>query len=111
MSITSGMKTLLAALLILALVTACATTTGDANLVRLTSNPEQVKGCKFLGEVRGSGASANPFNSVEMSGENSMRKHAVKLGATHVLLTYQSGSGTRGVSAGEAYMCKEEPIK
>lgn len=98
------MKRLLLVLVCLGLV-GCATTTGDADRVRVTSNPETIKGCKFIGEVHGGGGWGNPFNSVSMTGENAMRKHAYSMGADTVLISYQHGHGALGVTAGEAYQC------
>jgi hypothetical protein len=77
---------------LLLLGSACASATGDATKVRVTSNPEVVRGCIPLGEVRGSGWWGNPFNEVERSGENAMRKEAARMGADTVFVTYQTSS-------------------
>jgi Domain of unknown function (DUF4156) len=89
--------------LLVLLGSACATATGDATKIRVTSDPGLVRDCVRLGEVRGSGAWGNPFNEVERSGENAMRKKAARMGGDTVLITYQTRTG----SAGEVYRCSQ----
>ncbi len=90
------MKRLLASVL---LATACATTgppvTG--NDVRVTTNPDVVRGCTFLGNVEtGMWSSTEPS-----SNEKWLRQDTEKLGGNVVYINRSDRTG----ATGEAYLC------
>ena len=93
----------LALLCVLAL-TACISASPAAEKVRTTSNPEVVRGCKFLGNVRatsGFGGSAG----TGIAGHNTdvtLREKTAKLGG-NVVFVVESGIH----ASGEAYLCEE----
>ena len=103
-----------AVLFLLVVLAACVTThlTPEGEAVRVTSNPETVKGCTSLGEI----AADDKMNggmigqmAAEENANRRLRNDAAKLGANTVLLasstTGMSGSRVRG----EAYRCAPQP--
>lgn len=98
----------------LVLACGCVTTkqTAEAAKIRMTANADAVKGCKFLGNVKGSdhlngGAMGQGF--AEESATNEMLNHAAELGANTVL-TVRSTTNTSGSNQlGEAYSCPTSP--
>jgi uncharacterized protein YbjQ (UPF0145 family) len=96
----------------LALLSACVTThlTPEAEKVRVTTNPEAVRGCKLLGNIEASDKMNGGMVGQMAAEENAnrrLRNDAAKLGANVVLM----GSSTTGMSGsrarGEAYACSE----
>jgi Domain of unknown function (DUF4156) len=76
----------------------CTTLKPGAEKIRVTANPDVVKGCEFIGTLR-----AN-----EMSAETStwkLQNDALKLGADTLFVTSQSAGGAHQL--GEAYKCKQ----
>jgi Domain of unknown function (DUF4156) len=70
--------------------------------VRITSNPETVRGCKFVGNVSGS----DVWNGRDENVLNEIRNKAGELGADVVFLTQSSNQVFVGAHAiGEAYRC------
>ncbi len=92
----------LGALAVIPLV-ACITASPAAEKVRMTSNPEVVRGCKFLGNVRatsGWGGSAG----TGIAGHNTdvtLREKTARLGG-NVVYVVESGIH----ASGEAYLCE-----
>jgi hypothetical protein len=82
---------------------ACITASPAAEKIRMTSNPEVVRGCKFLGNVRatsGWGGSAG----TGIAGHNTdvaLREKTAKLGG-NVVYVVESGIH----ASGEAYFCE-----
>jgi hypothetical protein len=94
---------LLAALLLPIVISSCGTTAASqkAQAVRVTSNPEAVRGCKYLGNVEGWSDTA--FRSSGAAANNAtveMREKGAKLGA-NVILSVSTGEH----AIGEAYLC------
>ncbi len=84
--------------------------------IPITINPELVKGCKFLGEVKASveGNAFQEMSAVEEAANGELRNQALSKGANMILLSpTQAGtrSGTYGggrpwaSQRGEAYLC------
>lgn len=96
----------------LSLVTGCVTTqlTPEAQAVRVTTNADAVKNCKYIGAVDGSDRMNGGMVGQMAAEENAnrrLRNNAAKMGANVVLMatstTGMSGSRERG----EAYACGE----
>jgi opacity protein-like surface antigen len=96
------MKSLVAVLSLVALV-GCISASAAAEKVRTTSNPEVVRGCTFLGNVRatsgwgGSGGTGIAGNNTDVT----LREKTAKLGG-NVVYVVESGIH----AAGEAYQCE-----
>jgi hypothetical protein len=92
---------------VLLLVCACTSTSPAGEKVRVTSNPEAIKGCELLGPVKGSSGwgGAATANVSENNSMNALRDNAAKMGANVVLMV---SSGTTR-KEGEAYKCPEPP--
>jgi hypothetical protein len=89
---------------VVVLTVACVSVTGQMEKVRVTSNPDVVRGCKFLGNVSFSGFwRVSPKDS-----ENLFRKKVVELGGNVGFVT-NVAAGKTAISgaaySGEAYMC------
>jgi hypothetical protein len=98
---------------ILALI-GCVTTTvtGAGAKVRVTSNPESVRGCKPLGNVKGSdhwngGTMGQGF--AEESATNELRNNTAAMGGNTVLMVRSTTNTSGSTQLGEAYSCPAEP--
>lgn len=91
-------------------ISGCVTTQlkPGAESVRITSNPEVVRGCKVIGEVRAADRMNGGMVGQDAAEENTyrrLRNAAVDMGANVVYLE-RAGTGYYGASArGEAYIC------
>lgn len=86
-----------------------ATASPEAAKVRLTSNPEAVKGCKFIGNVQadsGWNGSATSNNLGANEAEVIVREKTVKLGGNVAFIVVGSGGPHM---TGEAYSCPTTP--
>lgn len=93
-------QTILGALLLVG--AGCVTVSPEAESVRVTSNPDVVRGCRFLGNVdatSGWGGSAGT-GLAQSNTEKALRNKTAKLGG-NVLFLVASGIH----SSGEAYAC------
>lgn len=83
----------------------CLTASPQAEKIRVTSNPEIVRGCKFLGNVK---ASTGFHGSGQTIGENNvevtMRERTLGLGGDTLFWVKGGLAGE-----GEAYRCEGEP--
>ena len=93
----------------LGLQAACAMNRTPAGQVLMTDNPDQIKSCKFLGQVHGSdpawGTTAQGFSQ----SRSEVREQASQLGADTVYVTSALGLGSSNGSAnvqGDAYDCR-----
>jgi hypothetical protein len=80
------------------------------NRVRVTSNPEAVRGCESIGMV--SASTLNFSNDAAGSVSRKLQAKAAELGANVVLLssmTTTSGQPGETQGLGEAYRCPEAP--
>jgi len=88
-----------------AIVTACVSTTPEIDRVRVTNNPEVVRGCKFLGNVH----TDRFWRSGSKDSENAFKKEVSTLGGNvgYVVTTSTASAmlGSVGYS-GEAYLCE-----
>lgn len=102
------MKTCL--LLVIMLCSACVNVilSPEGEVVRLTSNPEVVRGCKYIGQVQGTDHWNGGRSGQGAAEENAMREirnNAAEMGANTVhLLTITTGTSGSAVR-GEAYKC------
>lgn len=100
------MKRLLAILIALVTACACQTVSPAGEKVRVTSNPEVVRGCTFLGNVKstsgwgGAAGSGIAANNTEVA----LREKTAKLGGNVVFMVTSGGSK----ATGEAYACPAE---
>ena len=92
---------------ILTLLAGCATTplTRAGEVVRVTENPEIVRGCEFVAEV----PSANAWNRGPTD-ENAMRELRNEVGRRGANIVLMITSRTSGAtSRAEAYLCADGP--
>ena len=91
-------------------VSSCASTTPAGTAVRVTSNPEVVKGCKYLGEVKGKsnwgGLAAQKLG--EENANRHLKESAAEMGANVVLLVVDHAGFSGSIKRGEAYFCSEQ---
>ncbi len=82
---------------------ACVTTTPAGEKVRVTSNPDVVKGCQFLGNVKATSGWGGPAGTGlgTSNTEKTLQNKTAELGGNVVFVV------TSGVhAAGEAYKCQ-----
>jgi hypothetical protein len=90
----------------ISLLTGCARLSYEGAEVRITSNPDIVKGCTFLGNVKstsGWGGSAGTGLALS-NNEKTLQNDTAYLGGNVVFIV---GSGIH--STGEAYRCETTP--
>jgi hypothetical protein len=104
------MRTCLHVLVVVGCLAGCVTTrlTPTGEKVRVTSNPETVRGCTFLGAVKGAdhmnGGIAGQ-GAAEENANRRLRNAAASMGADTVLIvTATTGMGGSTVR-GEGYRC------
>jgi hypothetical protein len=92
-------------LILLSPLAACVTAlTPAGRAVRLTANPDAVRGCKLLGEVRGADH-VLPGDAAEQNADARLRNAAAALGANVVFLTTSDIDRDGATFRGEAYAC------
>lgn len=97
-------------------VFSCTPLTAAGERVRLVERPEDVRGCRYLGRIEGSGRNNAPGEKVggnaliaENSAENDARNRAAELGADTLLaLDTEHSHFSAEVRAG-AYRCSAGP--
>lgn len=91
---------------VMVIVVACVSLKPEGQGVRVTTNPELVRACTFIGEVTGTtryGPTGNTATD-EQSAHNDLRNNAGRMGADTVLLQGTTGDNAI-VKRGEAYRC------
>jgi uncharacterized protein YbjQ (UPF0145 family) len=101
----------LVGILSLLILGGCVTTsmTAKGQEVRMTSNPDIVKGCKFLGEVKGSDHMNGGFvgqGAAEENANRRLRNNAAQMGANTVFIATSTTNTSGSVQRGEAYLCE-----
>jgi hypothetical protein len=83
---------------------ACVSTTPAGERVRVTSNPDVVKGCTFLGNVKATSGWGGPAGTglASSNTEKTLQNKTAALGG-NVLYEIQSGIH----ASGEAYRCEQ----
>ena len=100
-----------ASILFLLAFTACARAVNlspAAEAVRVTSNPDAVKGCKFIAEVTGADRLNGGMMGQMAAEENATRflkKNASEAGANTVLVSASTTGMSGSRKRGEAYAC------
>jgi hypothetical protein len=84
-------------------VPGCVTLTPEAQAVRVTTNADVVRGCKFLGNVRDEGTSVMP-DPVHRVEDMMKKKKTAALGGNVLMIVNMTSAGTVSGS-GEAYLC------
>jgi uncharacterized protein DUF4156 len=93
----------------LGLQTACAANQTSAGQVLLTDSPDTVKGCHFLGQVKGSDPTWGTTAQGLSESQSEIKNQASQLGADTVFVTSAVGAGgTYGGTSvqGDAYNCR-----
>jgi uncharacterized protein YbjQ (UPF0145 family) len=95
---------------LLLFISACVTTdlTPEAAQVRITSNPDVVRQCKFLGEVTGAdrmNGGTMGQGAAEENANRRLRNNAAKMGADTVFVGVSTTNTSGSVQRGEAYQC------
>ncbi len=99
------------AVLLLALVVclACASLTPEGARVRVTQNPDVVRGCEFLGNAKASSGWGGPAggNMGEDEVQTKLQNEAARMGGNVVFLISNKAGGYGGSSRGvaEVYKC------
>ncbi len=104
------MKILVSLLTILLSLTACSTASlsPGGSKVRLTSNPEVVRNCSYIGQVQGTDHLNGGLLGQGVAEESAMRKirnQAAEMGANTVHLVTKSTGFSGSAVRGEAYRC------
>ena len=87
-------------------IAGCVSLKPEGRGVRVTANPELVRGCTYIGEVTGTTRYGPVGNTAtdEQSAHNDLRNNAGRMGADTVLLQSTTGDNAI-VKRGEAYRC------
>ena len=100
------------AILLMVLVTGCASLTPAGENVRITSNPDVVRGCKYIGRVEGNdhlnGGSMGQ-GAAEKNATIRLQNSAAEMGANTVFLARSSTGFSGSNQLGEAYSCSADP--
>jgi hypothetical protein len=105
---TLGTRFAICAFLLLPLGCMTTTLTPEGAKVRVTSNPEAVKGCKLVGEVTGNDHMNGGVASgiAEEQANRRLKNAAAEKGANVVLVTSSSTGHNGSAQRGEAYRCE-----
>jgi uncharacterized protein YbjQ (UPF0145 family) len=92
------------------LLTACVTTdlTPAGEKVRVTSNPDAVRGCTLVGEIVGRDRMNGGMAGQGAAEENAMRRmknQAAEMGADTVLMVTAATGFSGSIQRGEGYRC------
>lgn len=101
-------KTAWALIISAAAALGCETAQGNAAKVRITANPEAVRGCHFLGNVEGDDHWNGGTLGQGIAENNAtvyMRNKANALGANVILMTRSATNSSGSNQLGEAYAC------
>ena len=107
------MRTILTALCVFALLftTGCAGLSPEGARVRLTNNPDVVKDCTFVANVKGKSGWGGPAGGQigEDQVEIKMKNQTAKIGGNTLYLISSKAGGYGGSSrgVGEAYRCPQ----
>lgn len=84
----------------------CATATPEMKQVRVTNNPEVVRGCKFLGNTAPS--TETQWQSGSPTNDSVFRQQVVKMGGNVGFITAAPQKPAEGIGYyGEVYRCEE----
>jgi hypothetical protein len=87
-------------------LTGCAVPLNPAAMQIRDATDETVRGCKFVGRVKGTSGWGNKVSDVGIeNSKNEARTKAAKLGATHIVWRSMSGQFS-SFAEGEAFKCK-----
>lgn len=87
----------------------CATLSPEAQAVRITTNPDVVRPCRYIAQVRGAdGLSTNYGALARDNATADLKNEASKVGANTVFLN-SSSDKIGAVQLGEAYSCPATP--
>lgn len=90
-------------------IAACASLTPEGQHVRVTTNPDVVRGCDFVGNTKASSGWGGPAggNMGEDQVQTKMQNETAKMGGNVLFLTSNKAGGYGGSSrgVGEAYRC------
>ena len=92
------------------ILSACVTTdlTPGGQKVRITSNPDVVRPCKFIGEVTGAdrmNGGTMGQGAAEENANRRLRNNAAAIGADTVFVGLSTTNTSGSVQRGEAYKC------
>lgn len=95
------------------MLASCVTTklTERGEQVRVTTNNEVVRGCKYIGEVKASdrmNGGAFGQDAAEENTDRRIKNAAAEKGADTVLLSRADKSGLGASARGEAYFCGKQ---
>lgn len=104
------MKGILCVGFVAVMLVGCVTTrvTPAGENVRITSNPEAVRGCAFLGNVKSTDRMNGGILGQVAAEENASRRlqnAAAEMGANTVFMTAETTGMSGAVKRGEAYRC------
>lgn len=88
----------------------CATVTPAGQKVRVTANPEVVRGCKYIGEVKGSDRMWGGLAGQGIAEDNAvirLKNKDAAMGGNVVLMTVASTNTSGSSQRGEAHFCPE----
>lgn len=91
------------------LLAGCVTTklVPGADSIRVTSNGETVKGCKFIGEIKASDRMNGGFGqgAAEENTDRRLKNQALEMGGNVILLNRSNTSYYGSSARGELYSC------
>ena len=89
-------------IVVLVMLSGCVSASPEAQKVRVTSNPEVVRGCEFLGNVKAmSGWTRGGSNIGGHNVQETLKQRTHDLGANTLYVVNNEGSS----GTGEAYRC------
>lgn len=101
-----------AAIAVAFITASCTSTTPKGAQVRVTSNPDVVQACEYLGEVKGAdhmwGGSLGQ-GKAESNAYKRLKNNAAEMGANVVLMVTDETGSSGSTKRGEAYRCEASP--
>ena len=97
-----------AGMLLPLLAIGCATLTAAGQKVRVTANSEVVRGCRYIGEVKGSERFFGGLSGQGIAEDNAvirLKNRAAEMGGNVVLMTTATTNTSGSSQRGEAYAC------
>jgi LDH2 family malate/lactate/ureidoglycolate dehydrogenase len=105
-SIPSLFAVLLFSIVIILMVSGCATTLTPSAARIMDADMKVTENCQFVGDVHGSSGWGNLAASTGMeNAKNEAKEKAAAMGATHIVWTGMAG-GYSPYASGKAYLCK-----
>lgn len=110
MSAIGRIKNFTGLVAILLLASGCVTLSPDAKKIYMVDNSQEVSACTRIGQISTKSMACVDPPTCMNAAANEGRNKAAKMGATHLLATYNGVTLTHGIFDGYAYKCAEKKV-